>query len=277
MISTFFGFGYYVTIPFLAIHAMNVLNKDLSFAGVLLTAQMLGGITGNIAAGFVGDYYGCRRILIISRSMSIILFSLLPFTRTQWHFLILFFIFGAAFFMDRVANMAYPMQISPDDRRPTYVSLITVIMFPAALSASSPMEKRPQGSVHRRRQGAGHIEAGHQRPQDTGQVQALLAYAHAERISVIPRGSGSGMSGQAVPISGGIVLSRVSAAGAGGGAAGKGALTLAILTPGGLTRVPAGGEASDELLDQGRLSRFGFADDGNDGYQGGDHSPTRGD
>ncbi|OGV56229.1 MAG: hypothetical protein A2X45_12100 [Lentisphaerae bacterium GWF2_50_93] len=136
MISTFFGFGYYVTIPFLAIHAMNVLNKDLSFAGVLLTAQMLGGITGNIAAGFVGDYYGCRRILIISRSMSIILFSLLPFTRTQWHFLILFFIFGAAFFMDRVANMAYPMQISPDDRRPTYVSLITVIMFPAALSAS---------------------------------------------------------------------------------------------------------------------------------------------
>ncbi|MDY0001386.1 MAG: FAD-linked oxidase C-terminal domain-containing protein [Polyangia bacterium] len=44
------------------------------------------------------------------------------------------------------------------------------------------------------------------RPMDAAAVQALLRYASAERIPVIPRGSGSGMSGQAVPISGGIVL-----------------------------------------------------------------------
>lgn len=136
MISTFFGYGYYVTIPFLAIHAMNVLGKDLSFTGVLLTAQMVGGITGNIAAGFIGDYYGCRRLLVISRIMSIFLFSLLPFAGTEWHFLWIFFFFGMVFFMDRVANMSYPMQIAPEDKRPTYISLITVIMFPAALSAS---------------------------------------------------------------------------------------------------------------------------------------------
>lgn len=136
VISTFFGYGYYVTIPFLAIHAMNVLGKELSFTGVLLTAQMLGGIAGNIAAGFIGDYFGCRRILIISRSMSIILFSMLPFAHSEWHFLGIFFFFGMVFFMDRVANMSYPLQIAPDDRRPTYVSIVTVIMFPAALSAS---------------------------------------------------------------------------------------------------------------------------------------------
>lgn len=44
------------------------------------------------------------------------------------------------------------------------------------------------------------------RPQDATQIQALLRYANAERIPIIPRGGGSGMSGQAVPISGGIVL-----------------------------------------------------------------------
>ena len=136
MVSIFFGYGYYVVIPFLAIHAMKVLDKDLSYAGVLLTVQMLGGITGNIIAGFVGDFHGCRRILIISRCLSIVLFIMLPFAATAWHFMGIFFIFGMVFFMDRVANMAYPIQISPDNRRPTYVSLVTVIMFPAALLAT---------------------------------------------------------------------------------------------------------------------------------------------
>ncbi len=44
------------------------------------------------------------------------------------------------------------------------------------------------------------------RPTTTEQVQAILRYANAELIPVIARGSGSGMSGQAVPIDGGIVM-----------------------------------------------------------------------
>jgi glycolate oxidase len=44
------------------------------------------------------------------------------------------------------------------------------------------------------------------RVSNTAQVQELLRYANANRIPVITRGGGSGMSGQAVPIDGGIVL-----------------------------------------------------------------------
>ena len=44
------------------------------------------------------------------------------------------------------------------------------------------------------------------RPQNTVQVQKLLQYADSEKIPVIPRGSGSGMCGQAVPVRGGIIL-----------------------------------------------------------------------
>lgn len=44
------------------------------------------------------------------------------------------------------------------------------------------------------------------RPGSTEQVQELLRYANGERIPVIPRGSGSGMCGQVVPIHGGIIL-----------------------------------------------------------------------
>jgi glycolate oxidase len=44
------------------------------------------------------------------------------------------------------------------------------------------------------------------RPQNTEQVQAIMRYANSERIPVIPRGSGSGMCGQVVPVKGGIIL-----------------------------------------------------------------------
>lgn len=44
------------------------------------------------------------------------------------------------------------------------------------------------------------------RPQTTEQIQEIMRYANSEKVPVIPRGAGSGMSGQAVPIKGGIVL-----------------------------------------------------------------------
>ncbi len=44
------------------------------------------------------------------------------------------------------------------------------------------------------------------RPQNTEQVQAIMRHANSEKIPVIPRGSGSGMCGQVVPVLGGIIL-----------------------------------------------------------------------
>ncbi len=44
------------------------------------------------------------------------------------------------------------------------------------------------------------------RPGKVEEVQELLRYANESRIPVVPRGSGSGMCGQVVPIQGGIVL-----------------------------------------------------------------------
>jgi glycolate oxidase len=44
------------------------------------------------------------------------------------------------------------------------------------------------------------------RPQNIEQVQNLMRYANSEKIPIIPRGSGSGMCGQVVPVQGGIIL-----------------------------------------------------------------------
>lgn len=44
------------------------------------------------------------------------------------------------------------------------------------------------------------------RPDSVKQIQKIVRYANSKKIPVVPRGSGSGMSGQAIPIVGGIVL-----------------------------------------------------------------------
>jgi glycolate oxidase len=43
-------------------------------------------------------------------------------------------------------------------------------------------------------------------PTSTSQVQAVLRVCHRERIPVVPRGSGTGLSGGALPVAGGVVL-----------------------------------------------------------------------
>jgi len=44
------------------------------------------------------------------------------------------------------------------------------------------------------------------RPSNAGQVQEIVRYANSEKIPVVARGAGTGMSGQAVPIHGGFVI-----------------------------------------------------------------------
>ena len=44
------------------------------------------------------------------------------------------------------------------------------------------------------------------RPKTIEEIQQIMRYANAELIPVVPRGAGSGMSGHAVPIDGGIVM-----------------------------------------------------------------------
>jgi glycolate oxidase len=45
------------------------------------------------------------------------------------------------------------------------------------------------------------------RPQDADQVQTVLRWASAQRVPVVPRGAGSGLSGGSTAVDGGIVLS----------------------------------------------------------------------
>ena len=54
----------------------------------------------------------------------------------------------------------------------------------------------------------GHMPEAVVKPADTAQVSAVMKIASREHIPVTPRGAGSGLNGGAVPLAGGIVLSR---------------------------------------------------------------------
>ncbi|OGV43369.1 MAG: hypothetical protein A2X48_16160 [Lentisphaerae bacterium GWF2_49_21] len=136
LLMAFFGTGNFIFIPFLAIYALETLGRDLSFTGVLLIAQMLGGITGNLAAGLIGDYISTKRVIIISRICMMAVCMAIPFSGSEMMFLGVFFLYGAAFFMDRVGVMTMANQISPVEKRPTYLSIITFNGFPAMVSAA---------------------------------------------------------------------------------------------------------------------------------------------
>ncbi len=46
-------------------------------------------------------------------------------------------------------------------------------------------------------------------PENTAHVSAIMTIAHAHKIPVVPRGAGSGMTGGALPLKGGLVLAMV--------------------------------------------------------------------
>jgi len=58
ILSRSFRNGIYIAIPFLPLHALNILGKPESFLGYLVMLMVLGAIFGNFFSGYLGDRYG---------------------------------------------------------------------------------------------------------------------------------------------------------------------------------------------------------------------------
>jgi len=128
--------GIYIMTPFLAIHALTILGKDEYYLGFFVTAQMVGGILGNLIAGYLGDHLGSRIPLVLARLILVAVSIGVAVNRFEWGFLVIFFLFGFAFYMDRVGTSTLSIEICPADRIPTYISLLTTLMSPSMLVAA---------------------------------------------------------------------------------------------------------------------------------------------
>ncbi|OGO20415.1 MAG: hypothetical protein A2Z14_16440 [Chloroflexi bacterium RBG_16_48_8] len=129
--------GIYIMTPFLAIHALSILEKGEDFLGHFVIAQMLGGIVGNIMAGFLGDRYGGKLPLVIARIILLAVSLMAVVNTTEWGFMTIFFLFGLGFNSDHVGMSTMSIEISPTDRIVTYISLLYATTAPSMLAVAA--------------------------------------------------------------------------------------------------------------------------------------------
>ena len=132
--------GLFIMTPFLGIHVLETTNKEESFLGVLVMTQMAGGIFGNILAGFLGDRYGGKIVLIIAQVMFLVVCTGAVINTSVFGFGVIYFLYGLSFFLYMVGRMTLNLEICGPQRRPTFVAMISslncIFMFSAAGIAS---------------------------------------------------------------------------------------------------------------------------------------------
>ena len=128
--------GIFMMVPFMAVHALKVTGKPESFLGWLVTAQMIGALAGNMAAGFLGDRHGGRVPSLAGRALLAVTCGMLIFSSTEPSILLAFFCFGMGSAMSEVGSFTLSIDICPPERRPTYVAIPTALALPAMLVAA---------------------------------------------------------------------------------------------------------------------------------------------
>jgi MFS family permease len=128
--------GIFIMTPFMAIHVLRVLNKPDSFMGSLVTLQMAGAITGNVVAGYLGDRFGGKIPMLLSRFLFTVTSLWAAFTHHEWAFLTIFFLYGLALFMNQVGTATMSLEICPNERRPTYLAIIAFFTAATMLGVS---------------------------------------------------------------------------------------------------------------------------------------------
>ena len=125
LLSRGFQTGMLIMIPFMSIFALNHLGWADSKLGWLLLGQMAGAITGNLFAAWVGDRWGGKRVLMISRAACLMVCLAMPWARTPGAFLALFFLFGVGHFCNQVGNLTLAVELCHLDRRVRYLTAVS--------------------------------------------------------------------------------------------------------------------------------------------------------
>lgn len=131
------GTGFLVMLPFLSIHMIEVTGSSESTIGLLVVAQMVGALFGNLVSGYLGDQYGSRLPLLISKGCFLVVFLSIFVTESVIGFYLIFFLFGFAFYADSVSSNAIMTELAPVSRRPAYTGIVGFSSVPAFLIATA--------------------------------------------------------------------------------------------------------------------------------------------
>lgn len=116
--------GLYVMLPFLSLHALEVLRAPDAYLGRLLMLQMAGSLGGNLLGGFFGDRHGGRCVVLLSQAGSALVALGAMVLHTELGFEALFFGLGLAVGCGGVGVPTLDMEMSDFDQRMSYQTLI---------------------------------------------------------------------------------------------------------------------------------------------------------
>lgn len=138
LVAQWLGSAAAMALPFYILLA----NGSASDVAVLLAAQTAGALLSNPLWGWWGDRRGKQNLLAIVAGLG----ALAPILALAWiasighwgavalpYFAVIFALLGAVANGSTIAQLAYLMEISPDDRRPAYSGYFNALAAPAAL------------------------------------------------------------------------------------------------------------------------------------------------
>jgi len=124
-----------MALPFYVLHAKDNLHLELGMVGVLLMAQMGGGVVSNVFWGYLSDLAGNKKVLQLSTLVGVLPPACALFIPA--HLSILFvpvYIFIGFYIAGRtIGKTNFLLDIAPQKERPAYISLNGTLTFPVTL------------------------------------------------------------------------------------------------------------------------------------------------
>ncbi|TYP54243.1 MFS transporter [Thermosediminibacter litoriperuensis] len=129
---------FFMPLPFYVIFAREVLKLPQDSVGIFVSAQMLGYILAGVFFGRINDFYGSRRVVLLTAKLTVIppvlaLLSLflyrlnLPFLPL---YVLIFALIGATYSGVWVGIFNYLLKIAPEEKRPLYIGLLNTLTAP---------------------------------------------------------------------------------------------------------------------------------------------------
>jgi MFS family permease len=127
--------GAALALPFYILYARDVQEIELETVGLLLSAQMLGGVLSNILWAHLSDFVGNKRVIQISTLAGLIVPVIALFSRSQSKslFILMFVLIGFFISGRLIGKTNYLLDTATSKDRPTYISLTATLTFPISL------------------------------------------------------------------------------------------------------------------------------------------------
>ncbi|MCG0274957.1 MAG: MFS transporter [Thermosediminibacteraceae bacterium] len=129
---------FFMPLPFYVIFAQEILKVPQDSVGIFVSAQMLGSILAGIFFGRINDFYGSRKVVVLTAGLTALqpVLALLCFFLYKLHlpffplFVLIFTLIGATYSGVWVGIFNYLLKIAPEEKRPLYIGLLNTLTAP---------------------------------------------------------------------------------------------------------------------------------------------------